>query len=224
MFQPNSSPFAGLARVIMTLVSIGVFTGFALSGSDLINFVTNSAKAQAITRQNEILAHKAEIDVENYQALEARKTQLEIERRMAENVAYEESLGQELRLKAQEAAQKMELAERTGYLWAAVGMSSTIFLVLCAGAALLGLAIRAGRDHPATATVQVKPPDRWKDRRWRKRQILVARRREKAMRDAFAQTTSVVVETPTRWSDFRTPYVVEELPDRAAREGRYNKQ
>jgi hypothetical protein len=102
---PNNLLFGGLAKVILTLVIIGVLVGLALAGTDLVNFITNNAKAQAIKNQNDFQAQKDAIDLKNYGIVQEALTQNQIDQANADNAAHNISLEQDLQFQIQKAAQ-----------------------------------------------------------------------------------------------------------------------
>ena len=212
MFQSNISPFAGLVRVIMTLVSIGVVVGLTLSQSDLTNFITNSARAQAITRQTEIEAEQAEIDLQNYRALKAAEAEVEQARLQAEAAADARSLDIETQFKAQKAIQDLEIERLTGYTWLVITVTAAGLLVLCAG---IGLTIALSRIIYSRLIAMSAPPvqaNPWRDPMWRKEQIQMARHHEKLMRQPAEQTISVPVDSTYLWPGIRQSDMVPTTP------------
>ena len=110
MLSTNFSLFSGLAKVIMTLVLLGLLMGLVLTGSDLTNFITNSAKAEAIRLQTDLDAQQKQIDLENYATIQKAKAQAEQERILAETSALERSLELELLQKEQNVALDLEVS------------------------------------------------------------------------------------------------------------------
>ena len=115
MFPSNISPFGGLVKVISALVLIGLIMGLVLTGSDLTNFITNSAKAEAIRLQTDLDAQQKQIDLENYATIQNAKAQAEQERILAETNALERSLELDLLRKEQKVALDLEVSAFSKY-------------------------------------------------------------------------------------------------------------
>ncbi len=179
MFPTNTSPFAGLTKVILTLVGIGLVVGLVIAGSDLTNFITNSAKAQAIKNQNDLQAQKDAIDLKNYQAIQETTTQIQIEKLNDERTAYEKSLDQNLQVEAQRAAQDLELSRLFNY--AVIGV--VVFLTFCIGIGAITLALQIGRSRLLLVQAQSKQLDAWQNLAWRKQQIMLSHALERVERE-----------------------------------------
>lgn len=214
MFSPNNSLFGGLAKVILTLVIIGFVVGLAISGSDLANFITNSAKAQAIKNQNDLQAQKDAVDIKNYQTIQETITQTKIDQLRADSAAYQKSLEQGLQFQAQKAAQELETARWIRYIETGIGS----FIAFCFGTGLVILMILIGRSRLILAQAKVKQTDPWEDAAWRKEQIRIFRERERVMRKTLANVTNIPIvppfypsATPIPWNSFQHEYV--EMPN-----------
>ncbi|MBE0683963.1 MAG: hypothetical protein IH589_18845 [Anaerolineales bacterium] len=187
MFPPNNSPFEGLAKVILILVAIGILVGLVLTGSDITNFITNSAKAEAIKQQNELQAQKNAIDLEAYQ--------LSVNQQL---LAQQEQAVKELQFQEQKAAQELELARLSSYLWVGAG----VFVAFCFGVGFVILMIQFGRSLLITSQAQVKKTDVWQNPVWRKQQIEISRQLERAQREDFGHLN----EAPIPWDGLRQQY------------------
>lgn len=189
MFTNNSSPFSGLVSVILVLVLIGAFAALALSGSDLTNFMTNRAKAQAMTQQNEIDAQKARIDLENYKNIQNSQAKVEQDKLQADAEAYKQSLDQQLlhqqqqndlalQLQAQKALQQAQTSHLAGTILAGAGAFALLVLSLGVAAWLIQFGYSRYLVARSSATVN----DPWQNVAWRKQQVYLSRQREKEFR------------------------------------------
>lgn len=202
MFPTNNSPFAGLTKVILILVAIGVLFGLALTGSDITNFITNSAKAETIKQENQLQAQKNAIDLEAYQ--------LSVNQQL---IAQEEQAKKDLQFQEQKAAQELETARLASYFWAGTG----ILVAFCIGVGFVILMIQIGRSLLIASQAQVKKIDAWQDPVWRKQQIEISRLLERAERENLAHATSNVPEShfneaPIPWEGFRQHYAETKKP------------
>ena len=161
MFPTNNSPFAGLVKVILALVIIGVLAGLVLSGSDLANFITNTAKAPGITQ-------KDKIDIDDYQ------------RSKDEDFYHLQQLhAQELQLQSQNAIYVMETTRIVSYVLTGAG----VLVAICIAMGIAILLIQFGRSRLISAQAQTNQARLWKDPTWREQQILIARQKERMMRE-----------------------------------------
>jgi hypothetical protein len=206
MITTNNSPFAGLAKVILVLVFIGVLVGLAFSGTDLTNFITNTARAQGITRQNEVQAAKDIIDIQNYRTIQDATTQAQKDKILADRVTYQESLNQGLQLQARKAALELETARLVSYFLIAVG----VFIAFCIGIFM----IQFGFSRLIVARAQAEKISSWQDHIQRKEQIRIARQRELMIRaDRIRGASKLNVppfytneEAPIPWEDLQKQY------------------
>jgi hypothetical protein len=201
MFPTNNSPFTGLTKVILTLVAIGVLAGLVLSGSDLTNFITNSAKVEAIKQQNELQAQKDAIDLEAYK--------MSVNQQI---LAQQEQAKRDLQFQELKATQELETARLASYFWAGAGM----FVAICVGVGFMILMIQIGRSLLIASQAQVKKIDAWQDPAWRKQQIEISRRLERAQRENLTHTTSVPEfypnEAPIPWEGLHQHYAEAKKP------------
>ncbi len=193
MFPVNNSPFNGLAKVILVLLAVGILVGLALSGSDLANFITNTAEAETIVQQNKVQAQKDTIDIDTYR--QSAEQRLKFQQKQAE---------QDLQFEAQKAAQESEIARLASYFWTGTG----VFIVLCMGIGIVVFSIQIGRSRLILAKAAVQGIDVWRDSNWRSVQIQIARRREQEMREGFLRQSSdpnivslFYNHTPVPWKD-----------------------
>lgn len=189
MFTNNSSPFSGLVSVILVLVLIGAFAALALSGSDLTNFMTNRAKAQAMTQQNEIDARKAAIDLANYESMQNSQAKVQQDKILADGAAYQKSLEQQLlferqqndlklQLQAQKALQQAQTSHLAGILLAGAGAIA----LLVVGIGVTALLIQFGYSRYIVARATATVTDPWQNLPWRKQQVSLSRQRERELR------------------------------------------
>lgn len=183
MFPSNNSLFGGLSKVILTLVIIGAVVGLVLSDSDLTNFITNSAEAEAIKNQNDLQVQKDAVDVKNYQAIQETTTQIKIDQLLAESATYQKSLEQGLQFQAQKAAQDLETARFVSY----AGTGAGVFVAFCIGIGFVILMIQVGRSRKVVSQAQVKKLEAWQDLAWRKQQIMISRQLERAERERLVR-------------------------------------
>ncbi len=85
----NSSPFAGLGKVIIVLVIVGGLVGIALGPTDVLNFITNSQKAKT-------QAGKDAIDLKYYDLVKGSETEGELARDQIDVQLYPEKVRQEM--------------------------------------------------------------------------------------------------------------------------------
>ena len=178
MLPTNFSLFGGLAKVVLALVTIGLLMGLVLTGSDLTNFITNSAKADAIRLQTNLDAQQKQIDLENYATIQKAETQAEEERISAETKSFERSLELDLLQKEQKAALDLEVSTFSKYLWAGV----MPFIISCLGIGTIIFMVQAGRSRLILAQAQAKQIGPWQDIAWRKERIQIARQQEQLER------------------------------------------
>jgi hypothetical protein len=210
MIPSNSSPFGGLAKVILILIIIGVLVGLVLAGSDVTNFMTNSIKAQAIKNQNDYQAQKDAIDLKNYQAVQAATTQTQIDQLQADNIAHQKMLDQNLQLQTQKAAQDLETGRWISYIEIGIGS----FIAFCLGIGSLILVILIGRSRLVMAQARVNQADPWQDAAWRRERIRIFRERERVMRKTLTNVTNIPLvppfypsTIPIPWDGFQPEYV-----------------
>jgi hypothetical protein len=211
---PNNLLFGGLAKVILTLVIIGVLVGLALAGTDLVNFITNNAKAQAIKNQNDFQAQKDAIDLKNYGIVQEALTQNQIDQANADNAAHNISLEQDLQFQIQKAAQALEMDRYLNY----AGIGSVIFLAFCSGIGTFVLLFFVGRSRLVLAQAQTRQADRWQDSGWLKHQIKRSRQYERMQRKSLYGSSTPYVspfypsEEPIPWDGFPEQYVEVQRP------------
>jgi Na+/glutamate symporter len=208
VFPNNISPFGGLVKVILALVLIGLIMGLVLTGSDLTNFITNSAKAEAMKSQNEFEEKKNAIDLEKYESTQKAEAQAEEERILAETDALERSLELDLLLKERKVALDLEVATFSKYLWS--GMIP--LLVFCFVIGIVIFMVQAGRSRLILAQAQVKQIDPWQDLAWRKERIQIARQQEQLTRQTLAHIANTFSpeEAPIPWDIHKEKHVKSE--------------
>jgi hypothetical protein len=205
---PNNSLFGGLARVIVILVIIGFLAGLALAGSDMVNFITNSAKSQAIKNQNDLQAKKDAVDIKNYAAVQAAHTQNEIDQANADNAAHERSLEQDLQFQAQKGAQALEMSRTLGY----AGIGAGMFLAICAGIGVIIQTSLTGRSRLIIAQARARQAEPWQDLLWRNQQIKRSRefahmQRKQFVDNAFLNTPPFYSgKTSIPWNSYAQQY------------------
>ena len=205
MFPNSISPFGGLVKVILALVLIGLIMGLVLTGSDLTNFITNSAKAEAIRVQTDLDAQQKQIDLENYATIQKAETQAKEERTLAETKAFERSLELDLLQKERKVALDLEVATFSKYLWS--GMIP--LLVFCFVIGIVIIMVQTGRSHLVVAQAQAEQIDPWQDLAWRKERIRLARQQEQLKRQTLVHTTHAhsLEEAPIPWNIHQEKYV-----------------
>jgi hypothetical protein len=209
----NGSPFSGLVSLVLVLVIIGAVAALALSESDLTNFLTNSAKADAIREQNRIQAQKDAIELKNYEALQEIETNLQKEKILADTAAYKRNIEQQLlfqqqqnqqnlELQFQRSNQDLEVSRLTRYVLLGAGVLTMLFISM----GLSIFFIQLGRSRVIAVQSVSTLPSRWQDPEWRKKQIASARQREIIARkspttheDAKADETPTSIAIPITW-------------------------
>lgn len=83
------SPFAGLVKVVIALIVIGVIVGIALASTDVLNFITNSEKAQAQSA-------KDAVDLKYYTLTRQNEAQAEVAKSIVDAQLYPEKARQDL--------------------------------------------------------------------------------------------------------------------------------
>lgn len=163
----NTSLFSGLVAVVVVLVVIGVVVGLSLSGTDLVNFITNPTKAQILKNKSDLELEKAAFNFDQYQQREEAQTESEVAIAKAQTEA-------EIRLKFV----WVEITRLAGY---AIVFAITVAIMV--GIYLFAVRIKA---HISQAEVKTQnlPNDPWQDPTVRAMQIDLARKRERASRTA----------------------------------------
>jgi len=179
----NSSPFSGLAVVIIVLVVIGTIVGLALGGTDLFNFITNPAKVGILKSQGDLDLQKATFDLQQYMQRQTAQTAEEIEQAKVAAVAA-----------AQSALIWNEILRLGGFT--AVGVLAVAALTVVF---LMAAAIKSKILQPKAA-VEMKAYDPWQDPVLRAREIEFAKRRER-----LSRTTNVAETSRTPKPDSRRP-------------------
>ncbi len=192
MVQPNGSLFGGLSRVILTLVVIGVVTGLVLGGADIVNFITNSAKAEAIHNANQLQAQKNAIDLNNYQLLQDAATQAQIDKMKADNEANQLMLDQAIRIQAQKAAQELETARWMSY----IKMGALAILAVALGIGLVILAFRISFNRTGRSRSRIE-----KKSRFNNPDYVMARANELQNRKELLKETSYTPGIPVEWNN-----------------------
>jgi hypothetical protein len=200
MFPNPSSPYNGLAKVILVLVGIGLLVGFALTNSDLTNFITNSAKAKGIEQAVEIQTQKDAIDIKNYEAIQNATTQAQKDKIAADNDAYGKSVQQKLDFQNQASALELEMSRLFNY----AKIFTTIILTL----SFSFLIILLGWRLSILIRAKTQMSDPWQNRNLRKEMILLARQREQISRATFLHQQPVsafytVENAPIPWEGFQ---------------------
>ena len=205
MLSTNFSLFGGLAKVVIVLVLLGLLMGLVLTGSDLTNFITNSAKAEAIRVQTDLDAQQKQIDLENYATIQKAETQAKEERTMAETKAFERSLELDLLQKERKVALDLEVSTFSKYLWSGV----MPFIVSYLGIGFIIFMVQAGRSRLILAQARAKQIDPWQDIAWRKERIQIARQQEHLTRQTLAHTAHAFSpeEAPIPWDISQEKYV-----------------
>ena len=197
MFPSGNSPFAGLAKVILVLVAIGALVGLVLARSDLTNFISNSARAKALTMENEQQAERNAIDIEMYRR--AQEESLVLQQRQAE---------QTLLFDAQQSAQNLETTRFISFVLA----GAVVIVAICLGIGIIIYAIRAGRNQRTIAKKEMASADMWQNSAWRNRKIGAARLRELDARARHVTSPffeeSIPVDIPIKWDDIHERYYI----------------
>lgn len=189
MYDKSSNQAPGTKGVILTLVGVGLALGLALIKSDLVNPIRAVADFRRAKVETEREAQQNEIDLRQYEALQAARTQAEIER-LREEIQYlkqthEQDLRQmeeetrylqlaheqNLRYAQEQAALRMQLLRLLGY----TGITA---LGLALISLSVGFSVYIARRHPPSTKVSA---DVWTTER-KRRAIAVARRRERESR------------------------------------------
>lgn len=179
----NSTPWAGLAGVLLTVAMISAAAGVALSGTDFLNYNTSAAAARALDQETDFEAQKAAIDLEYYRALQSVQTQSEQEELRLRREALKRELDQRLAHERKMANLQIELTRLTRYVVLSVGIAAA--LILSSGAA--AFLVLHGRSQLASARAKAVGADLWRDPVWRAEQLRRARAVEIAERRATLQ-------------------------------------
>ncbi len=111
----NPSPFAGLVKVVIALIVIGVLIGAALASTDVLNFITNSEKAQAQSA-------KDAVDLKYYTIMKENEVKDEVARSIMDTQLY-----------AEKARQDQEFSNAVRYAFLLIGVLVILaFLVVTA--------------------------------------------------------------------------------------------
>jgi hypothetical protein len=167
--------------------------GLALSGTDLANFITNSAKAKGILQQIDQQAAIAGVDLKNYQDSQAEKLYMQ---KMQDQL--------DLQFQLRKSIQDAEVSKNVSYITAGAGA----FFVACLGIGFIVLTTRFKRNAVVVQTSQVKYADLWSNPAWRATQLRIARYNEKTSRANSLRTNYVpasvspfIIDTPIEWED-----------------------
>jgi hypothetical protein len=212
MINNNSSPFNGLVPVILVLVLIGGIAALALSGSDLTNFITNSAKAKGLTQQLEVQAQKDAIDLSNYKALQDSQAQAQAAKTLAEAEAYQRSLEQQAQFQLQQNQRALDFQRQEDLLKLEASRFTRMALPVAGALAVLVLSlggavclVQIGRSRVMSSRGAAKTGDVWQDNAWKRNQIALARQQERLERSSVLPSSqsetelSIPVEIPLSW-------------------------
>jgi hypothetical protein len=186
---PNNTPLAGLLGIVVVIAMIGVVSGVAISGTDLLNFNTSAAEARILEMDAELQSKKDAIDLQYYEAIQAARTESEKEALRLELKAQKDGLEQELAHQRAQDELDLALARPTRYVVLAVGTLAA--LIVSVGLAVF--LIQYGRSRLVSAQAEATHAQAapWDVYAWRAEQVRRAREREIAdrMRTMGQQTT-----------------------------------
>ena len=177
---PNNTPLAGMLGIIVVIAMIGVISGVAISGTDLLNFNTSAAEARIQEMEAELQLEKDAIDLQYYEAIQAAQTESEKEALRLELEAQKDRLEQELAHQRAQDELDLALARPTRYVVLAVGTLTA--LIVSVGLAVF--LIQYGRSRLVSAQAEATHAHAapWNVPAWRAEQIRHAREREIAER------------------------------------------
>ena len=186
---PNNTPLAGMLGIIVVIAMIGVISGVAISGTDLLNFNTSAAEARIREMEAQLETDKDAIDLQYHKAIQAARTESEEEALRLELEAQKARLEQELAHQRAQDELDLALARPTRYVVLAVGTLA----VLIVSVGLAVFLIQYGRSRLVSAQAEATHAQAapWDVYAWRAEQIRRAREREitERMRAMDQQTT-----------------------------------
>jgi hypothetical protein len=154
----SSSPFTGLPGVIIALIVVGVIVGAALASTDVLNFITNSQKANT---QSNLDA----IDLKYYDLQKGSETEKVLTQNQIDAQLYPEKVRMEM---------NFNNAVKYGLL--AIGLLAAILLIGTPAFLIL-------RKAAAQRSAEKEPEkDLWNNPAWKQMQIRLARQQEELSR------------------------------------------